>query len=126
MSESVERRAITGTGNKVGLALTWLPGLLEPVMRVVQRALGVAKMPWVFLGPNLLIFGTFTFLPIVINFYYAFTGGVNLFPSERPFTGMENLEILFECRNYLDPSSCRKDIFWQALFNTSKFAVLQV
>ena len=54
MSESVERRAITGTGNKVGRALTWLPGLLEPVMRVVQRALGVAKMPWVFLGPNLL------------------------------------------------------------------------
>jgi ABC-type Fe3+ transport system permease subunit len=77
-------------------------------------------------GPNLLIFGTFTFLPIIINFYYAFTGGVNLFPSERPFTGMENLEILFECRNYLDPSTCRKDIFWQALFNTAKFAVLQV
>ena len=38
--------------------------------------------------PNLLIFGTFTFLPIIINFYYAFTGGVKLFPSERPFTGM--------------------------------------
>ena len=126
MSEPVERKAIAGTGNKVGVALTWLPGLLEPVMRVVQRLVGVARMPWVFLGPNLLIFGTFTFLPIIINFYYAFTGGVNLFPSERPFTGMENLEILFECRNYLDPSTCRKDIFWRALFNTAKFAVLQV
>ena len=118
--------AAHGSTNRIGLALTRLPGLLEPVMRGAQRVLGTARMPWLFLAPNLLIFGTFTFLPIVINFYYAFTGGVKLFPSERPFTGMENLEILFECGNYFDPSTCRKDIFWQAVFNTAKFTVLQV
>ena len=118
--------ATPGATNRIGLALTRLPGLLEPLMRGTQRLLGTARMPWVFLAPNLLIFGTFTFLPIVINFYYAFTGGVKLFPSERPFTGMENLEILFECGNYFDPSTCRKDIFWQAVYNTAKFAVLQV
>ena len=28
--------------------------------------------------------------------------------------------------NYLDPSTCRKDLFWRAIFNTAKFAVLQV
>ena len=56
--------------------------------------------PWLFLAPNMLIFGAFTFLPIIINFYYAFTGGVRLFPSERPFTGMENLETLFDCTDY--------------------------
>jgi alpha-1,4-digalacturonate transport system permease protein len=115
-----------GAAARAGELLTRLPGLLEPLMRGAQRLVGSARMPWVFLGPNLLIFGTFTFLPIVINFYYAFTGGVKLYPSERPFTGLENLEILFECRNYLDPSTCRKDIFWQALFNTGKFALLQV
>jgi alpha-1,4-digalacturonate transport system permease protein len=115
-----------GRVNRVGEALTRVPGLLEPLMRGAQRLLGTARMPWVFLAPNLLIFGTFTFLPIVINFYYAFTGGVKLFPSERPFTGMENLATLFECGNYLDPSTCRQDIFWRAVYNTAKFAVLQV
>jgi alpha-1,4-digalacturonate transport system permease protein len=39
---------------------------------------------------------------------------------------MENLEILFECGNYLDPSSCRKDLFWRALYNTAWFALFQV
>ena len=113
-------------GGALATALAFIPRLLEPLMRFAQRLIGTARMPWLFLTPNLLIFGTFTFLPIIINFYYAFTGGVKLFPSERPFVGLENLEILFECGNYLDPSSCRKDIFWQAVFNTAKFAVLQV
>ena len=72
------------------------------------------------------ILGLFTFLPIVINFYFAFTGGVELYPSQRPFTGLENLDTLFECESYLDPSTCRKDLFWRAIFNTAKFAVLQV
>ena len=113
-------------GGVLTTALAFFPRLLEPFMRFAQRLIGAGRMPWLFLTPNLLIFGTFTFLPIIINFYYAFTGGVKLFPSERPFVGLENLEILFECGNYLDPSSCRKDIFWQAVFNTAKFAVLQV
>lgn len=113
-------------GNPLGMLLSRVPGLLEPVMRLAQRVLGVRRMPWLFLAPNLLIFGAFTFLPIIINFYYAFTGGVRLFPSERPFTGLENLETLFDCTDYFNPSTCRKDIFWQAVFNTAKFAVLQV
>src|SRR5438045_8848637 len=79
-----------------------------------------------FVAPNLAILGLFTFLPIVVNFYFAFTGGVQLYPSERPFTGLENLETLFECESYLDPSTCRKDLFWRAVYNTSEFAVLQV
>ncbi|TMH60578.1 MAG: sugar ABC transporter permease, partial [Betaproteobacteria bacterium] len=70
--------------------------------------------------------GLFTFLPIVVNFYFAFTGGVQLYPSERPFTGLDNLETLFDCESYLDPSSCRKDLFWRAVYNTGEFALLQV
>jgi len=95
-------------------------------MRAVQRLVGVPRIAWIFVGPNLAILGLFTFLPIVINFYFAFTGGVALYPSQRPFTGLENLETLFECESYLDPSTCRKDLFWRAIFNTGKFAVLQV
>ena len=79
-----------------------------------------------FVGPNLAILALFTFLPLVINFYFAFTGGVQLYPSERPFTGTENLSTLFDCGNYLDPATCRKDLFWRSIYNTGEFALLQV
>jgi alpha-1,4-digalacturonate transport system permease protein len=68
----------------------------------------------------------FTFLPIVIDFHYAFTGGAQLAPSERPYVGAENFQTLFDCRNYLDPSTCNKDLFWRAVHNTALFAVFQV
>ena len=99
---------------------------VDAPMRVVQRLLGVPRIGWMFVAPNLAILGLFTFLPIVVNFYFAFTGGVQLYPSERPFTGFENLGTLFECESYLDPSSCRKDLFWRAIYNTGEFALLQV
>jgi len=101
-------------------------GVLEAPMRALQRLLGVPRIGWAFVAPNLAILGLFTFLPIAINFYYAFTGGVALYPSERPFTGLENLATLFECTNHFDPSTCRKDLFWRALYNTAWFALLQV
>jgi alpha-1,4-digalacturonate transport system permease protein len=99
---------------------------VDAPMRAVQRLLGVPRIGWMFVAPNLTILGLFTFLPIVVNFYFAFTGGVQLYPSERPFTGFENLETLFECESYLDPSTCRKDLFWRAIYNTGEFALLQV
>lgn len=82
--------------------------------------------PWLFLTPNLVIFGVFTFLPIVINFYYAFTGGVQLYPRDRPFVGFENLASLLDCGNYLEPETCKRDLFWRAVWNTAKYAVFQV
>ena len=100
--------------------------LFEPLFRLGQRLLGVSRIGWMFVAPNLLVFGLFTFLPIVINFVYAATGGVNLYPFDRPYTGAENFGILFECRNYFDIQTCRKDVFWRAIFNTVKFSLIQV
>lgn len=100
--------------------------LLEPLFKLGQRVLGPSRLGWLFVAPNLIVLGLFTFLPILINLVYATTGGVNLMPDQRPFTGAENFQILFECRNYLDISTCRKDVFWRAMFNTLKFSVLQV
>jgi len=99
---------------------------VELPMRALQRALGVPRIGWVFVTPNLIVLGLFTFLPIVIDFYYAFTGGAQLYPGQRPYVGLENLETLFDCGSYLDPSSCRKDLFWRAAYNTAWFALLQV
>jgi alpha-1,4-digalacturonate transport system permease protein len=100
--------------------------LLEPVFKLGQKWLGMSRLGWLFVGPNLLVFGLFTFLPILINFIYAGTGGVKLMPFDRPFTGTENFGILLECRDYFDIQSCRKDIFWRAMFNTAQFSVVQV
>jgi alpha-1,4-digalacturonate transport system permease protein len=99
---------------------------VEWPMQALQRALGVPRIGWVFVAPNLIVLGLFTFLPIVIDFHYALTGGAQLYPAERPFAGMENFQTLFECTSYLDPSTCRKDLFWRAAYNTAEFALLQV
>jgi alpha-1,4-digalacturonate transport system permease protein len=106
--------------------LAFFFNLFEPLFGFGQRVLGVSRIGWMFVGPNLLVFGLFTFLPIVINLVYATTGGVQLMPMERPFTGGENFGILFECRDYFDIQTCRKDVFWRAIFNTVKFSLIQV
>lgn len=100
--------------------------LFEPLFRLGQRLLGVSRIGWLFVAPNLIVFGLFTFLPIVINFVYAATGGVKLMPFDRPFTGGENFGILLECRDYFDIQTCRKDVFWRAILNTIKFSLIQV
>jgi alpha-1,4-digalacturonate transport system permease protein len=107
-------------------ALAFVFNLGEPIFALGQRWLGFSRLGWLFVGPNLIVFGLFTFLPILINFIYATTGGVKLMPLDRPFTGTENFGILLECRDYFDIQSCRKDIFWRAIFNTIKFSVIQV
>ena len=100
--------------------------LLEWPFRWAQKWLGVQRLGWLFVAPNLIVFGFFTFLPILINFIYAATGGVKLMPFDRPYTGVENFQILLECRSYLDLSTCRKDVFWRAVVNTLKFSLIQV
>jgi alpha-1,4-digalacturonate transport system permease protein len=84
------------------------------------------RIAWFFLLPNLLTFSVFVFLPIALNFYYAFTGGDRILPSERTPVGTENFASLLACTDYLDPSTCSRDLFWRALFNTGLFVVIQV
>jgi alpha-1,4-digalacturonate transport system permease protein len=102
------------------------PGLLEAPMRWAQRRLGLRRMAWLFLAPNLIIFGLFTFLPIALNFLYASTGGANILLRDRVFVGGANLATLLSCDSYLDPSTCSKDLFWRAVYNTGLFVLLQV
>jgi hypothetical protein len=46
-------------------------GLGEAPMALLQRLLRMRRLPWAFLAPNLVVFAIFTFLPIIINVYYA-------------------------------------------------------
>lgn len=99
--------------------------LPEGPMRWAQRRLGPG-LAWLFVGPNLIVFGLFTFLPILIDFWYAFTGGTDLLPEQRPWVGLGNVRALLACGNHLDPSTCERDLFWHGVYNTLFFVVLQV
>ncbi|PIE09870.1 MAG: sugar ABC transporter permease [Rhodobacterales bacterium] len=79
-----------------------------------------------FLLPNMAIFGIFVLFPLVTNFAYSMTGGINLFLPDRPFVGGAQYGRLLDCANHLDPNSCREDLFWIAVWNTARFVVLQV
>jgi alpha-1,4-digalacturonate transport system permease protein len=100
--------------------------LLERPMLAIQRIVGISNLAWVFLLPNLLIFGLFTFVPIILNFVYATSGGDNILLGNRPYVGAENFASLLDCRDYTDANSCRRDLFWRAVHNTGWFVALQV
>lgn len=104
------------------LVMNTLGLILEPL----QNRIGVQRMAYIFLLPNLLIFGIFVLFPMALNFYYAFTTGTALFPQDRTFSGAQNYQLLFDCDNFLDPNSCNEDRFWRAVFNTFTFVIFQV
>ena len=83
-------------------------------------------MPYVFVAPNLLVFGIFVVLPMILNVWYAISGGTNLMPAERPYAGAANFADLLDCTNYFNPASCRQDRFWRAVGNTVWFVAFQV
>jgi len=95
-------------------------------MAALQRLIGERRMPYAFLLPNIVFFGLFVFVPIIINFVYSLTGGPALFPSERPYVGAGQYSYLFDCGSYVDPNTCREDHFWRGVYNTLKFTAFQV
>jgi len=111
--------------NPIGQVYAGAMNLPERPMRWAQRRFG-PRFAWLFVGPNLLVFGLFTFLPILIDFWYAATGSTQLMPQARPWVGLGNLRALLACGNYLDPSSCQRDLFWHGVWNTTEFVVIQV
>jgi len=113
-------------GKGLGKLYEGVINLVDLVMHPLQNWLGVKGMAYVFVLPNLLIFGIFILLPMILNFYYAFTGSTNFFPEQRPFVGTENLQTLFTCGNFFDPNSCREDLFWRAVYNTIFYVTMQV
>jgi len=111
----------------------WLFGLyalvmsaLDFVFEPIQRVIGAKRMPYVFVLPNLLIFGIFVLFPMLLNFYYAFTGGVALRPEDRPFVGLANFQQIFNCQNFLNPNTCQEDLFWRGAYNTVFYVFFQV
>lgn len=92
----------------------------------LQRWIGINRMGYFFVLPNMLIFGIFILFPMLLNIYYSLTGGVQLYPQDRPFVGMANFETLFTCGDFFNPNTCVEDRFWRSIFNTFVFVIFQV
>jgi alpha-1,4-digalacturonate transport system permease protein len=107
-------------------AVLWFLGLFDYFLSPLQKVIGYKRMAYFFVLPNLLIFGIFILLPMLLNFYYGFTGGTSVLLENRPVVGAANFQQIFSCQNYLVPNSCSEDLFWRAAWNTLTFVVFQV
>jgi alpha-1,4-digalacturonate transport system permease protein len=109
-----------------GVLIDVFTGGMDLVFEPIQRVIGIKRMAYIFLVPNMLIFSIFVIFPMLLNFYYSLTGGTKLFPQDRTFVGLENYRTLFTCQDFLQPNTCTEDLFWRAIYNTAVFVVLQV
>ena len=103
-----------------------LARLVDAPFEALQRRIGAARMPYVFVAPNLLVFGIFVAAPMLLNVWYALSGGTNLMPGQRPYVGLANFADLLACKDHFDLSTCREDHFWRAVDNTAWFVAFQV
>jgi alpha-1,4-digalacturonate transport system permease protein len=101
-------------------------GLGDFIFTPLQKLLGVRRMGYMFILPNLLIFGIFILFPMLLNFYFGFTSGDSILLQNREWVGTANLEKLFDCENFTDIQTCSEDLFWRSINNTAKFVVGQV
>lgn len=114
--------------------------VMDLIMQPLQRLVGVRGMAYVFVLPNLLVFGIFILFPMATNFVYTFTGGDKLFLEDRPWVGTDNVATLFDCEGTFlgiqagddgalfsqSPTRCDQDRFASAVVNTAFFVILQV
>lgn len=115
-----------GLRDVIGFFLKIIVDALDYFFNALQNRIGIRGMAYFFVLPNMLIFTIFILLPMVTNFFYAFTAGDELLLENRPYVGTENLERLFTCENYLDPNTCQEDLFIRSVGNTAVFVVTQV
>lgn len=102
--------------------------LVDIPLRGIQRRIGINRMAYLFLLPNLVIFGLFSFWPMLLNIYISFTSGESTRLAARPWVGFENYSRLLDCPSYLVAKSCEAAgySFWTGMWNTLTFAVIQV
>lgn len=107
---------------------TFAMDLLGFPVEFAQSLWGRAGVPYALLLPNMLIFGFFTFLPMILNFYVSFTGGSSISLFSRPWVGWENYGDIFACETIFSPRTCSNEgfNFWTGLFNTLVFVAIQV
>lgn len=106
----------------------FLMDLLGFPVEISQAWFGRGGVPYALLLPNMLIFGFFTFTPMLLNFYVSLTDGPSITLFDRPWVGFEKYRNIFDCETILTPKTCTNSgyNFWTGMFNTLWFVVIQV
>lgn len=137
------RSAFAGSDWPIYLALYMLIGwaLLRPSgpwgarlvailgwpLEMTQRLAGATGLPYLFLLPNMVIFGLFTFAPMFINIGFAGSSGQSILFDERAFAGLDNLRrLLAETQIDTGAPNLEDDKFRAAVHDTVIFVVFQV
>lgn len=124
METNQKQQAFHGTR-----VLRWalLPlALLDPILNWIQDRIGIQRMGYLFILPNLLIFGIFIILPMSLNFVYGFTTGDSILLENRAYVGTQNIDRLLDCDDYTQIRTCDQDLFWRGVGNTIRYVVIEV
>lgn len=96
-------------------------------IEATQRVAGVTGLPYLFLLPNFLVFGLYTFAPLFVNVGFSVTEGQSILFADRPFAGTDNFERLLGDTNIDTGLENREDDkFLQAVVDTLIFVIFQV
>ena len=96
-------------------------------IEMTQRLAGATGLPYLFLLPNLLVFGAFTFAPLFINMGFSFTEGQSILFAERPFAGTDNWQrLLGDTQIDTGAVNLEDDKFLRSVADTAIFVVFQV
>ena len=106
--------------NRFMAALGW------PI-ELTQRLAGTTGLPYLFILPNLLVFGLFTFAPMFINIGFSVTEGQSILFEQRDWAGSDNLARLLSDTNPDTGGQNREDDkFLTSVADTFVFVIFQV
>ena len=97
-------------------------------VELAQSLWGRGGVPYALLLPNMIIFGFFTFAPMILNFYVSLTGGESIALFSREWVGWAKYIEIFDCESIFVPKTCTNAgyNFWTGMFNSLWFVLIQV
>ena len=118
----------------VGLVLTRahgasarMMGVLGWPLELMQRLRGHGPLPYLFLLPNLVVFGLFTFAPFFINIGFSVTEGDSILFADRGWAGGDNFaRLLSGTQPDTGAENLEDDKFLRSVVDTAVFVVFQV
>jgi alpha-1,4-digalacturonate transport system permease protein len=110
---------------------TFLMTPVELILLPIQNRMGNNPMAYFFILPNMLVFGVFILMPMILNFFFGFTESRSFLPINRWADSggqiqTQNLQDILTCKNYADPITCEEDLFWRSVRNTFFYVNFQV
>lgn len=110
-----------------GGLLSYLMTALGWPIELAQRLAGATSLPYLFILPNMLIFGLFTFAPLFVSGGFAVTDGQSIAFGQRTWSGLDNAERLLRDTNIdtglINPQA---KAFRGSVADTALFSLVQV